>query len=644
MSHGATSSGLDGAKRYEDLLGQDGQDVKAFLTRLMTLTSEKLTLIALDTLRGRPAKIRKEIHDRLPGGSGPLLTSIEEVEYAAFSAAHGTEIDTDPEYLKTPMDLMNAGFPMTPLAPLETFSTVTKAEVHLTYATSTAYLEEELSLKLWAKVSHQTTLFRVAHCEQPILAVKFIRDFARLGGAGKQKSYKLPREIHVAVRSTPFPEDEARNSDDGITLHCRQCEFSGIPGYDAFFEVLNPPESRVIRYNRFQSYDSDNRAAPLRWLYFRPHFKSFTYTSYLETSSHLQHHGDRWHAILLNGDKSTLETVDITASVGDSNDTTITEADNWMFGWREWNPAQKAVLAVIHEAKGGVVVVKGIAGTGKSLLQSVLAIYFARLGFKVLVALPSNTNATHSAEAIVTATRQDRIEKLVRQESPARCNDGRRRTPISPFPTACRVFASSLGHAAEHTTRRQAEHAEPFHDTGASSTLRSFLYTLGAHATANSAKLDYAIEHRVIEEAEKGEFVFETHTQDRTLGRCANSARRPWIDLWGAMRDFLRMARDADFKLSELTPDQKFFYSQVYKKCKSQVLAATDILICTTGNVRCAEVLECWLQAEKDFGIEYKGVICLLDEAFKDLELGTWNAICAAEDEVKGVFLFGDDM
>lgn len=140
-----------------------------------------------------------------------MLKSLSETEYAAFAA--DSFIKADKTLLKKPKDLMSAGFPMVPLSAQQTFGTVIEAAVYLTYSTATAHCEEDLSLKLWARAGHKAALFRIDHLEQPVLGVKFSKDFPRLGSEREDKSFKLPRELHVEARTSPWIDSDASDSD-----------------------------------------------------------------------------------------------------------------------------------------------------------------------------------------------------------------------------------------------------------------------------------------------------------------------------------------------------------------------------------------------------------------------------------------------
>ncbi len=82
-----------------------------------------------------------------------------------------------------------------------------------------------------------------------------------------------------------------------------------------------------------------------------------------------------------------------------------------------------------------------------------------------------------------------------------------------------------------------------------------------------------------------------------------------------------------------------------YRACKAHVVGLNRFMITTTGNVRATEMRDHWFGKQEDYGIPRKGVIILVDEAAKDLEVNIWSAIVAERwsEFVKGVWLFGDD-
>lgn len=527
---------------------------------------------------------------------------------------------------------------MTSFSSKQTFSSVKEAAVYLAYSARHAHLEELNSLQLWADVPHHAALLRVDSYEQPILAVKFNTNFQTLGKGTNKKSFRLPREIHAYARGTSWAGSIRHIPvNDGRTLKCRLSEVSGIKGYDAFFEVLNEGGFKWLSDNSFTVYHHPNQRPDRRLMYFKPHLRSFTFESFMQTVSCLQDTSSPWKSVLLNQDAAFQPKIDLTATI---NPELVEMADEWIRRWETWNSEQKAVIDSVHDATGRVVITKGIAGTGKTLLQAALAVYFTLLGFKVLVTPPSNSNATHTAIELEMRARRGELPAI--PDRPRRIKNDGSSISLSKLPSICRIFASSLGKGIENTSQNQVAHTEPFHVDGASSSLHSLVHTLRDSRPDETRLREYTIEQKVIDHARKrdiGHVASRTDCTDPNVDDRLVVRRR---DCWDVVRRFIALVEDPETRLSEMPAELWEEYGRAYGACKRQCLAATDIAITTTGNARCAEILG-WVQSGMYYGIPSKGIIVLCDEAFKDTELGTWNAITVGNDKVKGVFMFGDD-
>lgn len=68
-------------------------------------------------------------------------------------------------------------------------------------------------------------------------------------------------------------------------------------------------------------------------------------------------------------------------------------------------------------------------------------------------------------------------------------------------------------------------------------------------------------------------------------------------------------------------------------------------MITTTGNVRSSDMLYHWAGRESETGVKQIGIVVLVDEAVKDLEVNAWGPVVCEKwaAGVRGVFLFGDD-
>ena len=380
-TNGASSSGFNKIDRYQkDFNAAQSAIVQVLKDLQKSKKAERLTFALL--LQELPASDRHElekIQARPPSGKGVLLPSIGQDEYSMFENNSGS-ITLDPREMRKPFELMRSEVPL-PMVPMKcknTFNSVREAVVQLAYSAHAADVESRTSLELWAQGNHQGALYRVE--KFPVIAVKF-GGFGKLGGKDRNVNYRLPQEPFAVMRRPGHEREDFEGYLEGEPMD--------FPPHDAFFVVT----SHSVRYVE-KSMNVSAGDGTYRYIDFKPHYNSFTYHSQLQTINLLKH-STFWHPILLNQSYHGLPDIDMTASLA-IDAVEIAKADEWLLNWRPWNPEQREVIKGIHSSKGGLVVTMGIAGTGKTLLQSGLALYFAKLGFKCLICTPANSNADHS--------------------------------------------------------------------------------------------------------------------------------------------------------------------------------------------------------------------------------------------------------
>lgn len=338
-----------------------------------------------------------EIVARLPGGSGLLLSSLGGVEYACFGDAPGRRT-SELGRMRRPWDMLAKPprHPMVPLPSSDTFRTIKEAAVELAYSATTLFAEEAEALKLWSSVSHRGVLFQWG--KFVVVGMRFA-NFPRLGSKFDSVQYRLPKDMSTQLEFK-IP-GESKNEHFSTLL---MSNVAGLPtDFDAYFVVVSkdsshfqpPPSANDVSLGTVMPPKTD----PFDVLC-KPHISDFTYASQLNTIGELQEKRNRrWRGILLNQIHNVLEVKDLTHGHGISKEAK-SEADKWLKDFMAWNQEQIAVIDGIKLAKGGLVIVMGPAGTGKTLLQMALAIYFHKLGFHILALSPANSNADHLASAL----------------------------------------------------------------------------------------------------------------------------------------------------------------------------------------------------------------------------------------------------
>lgn len=547
-----------------------------------------------------------KIRYRLPGGTGPLLPTIGKVEYAAFGDDELT-VHSRKDGMRRPMDLMSGDIkhPMVPLTCSDTFTTIKEAGVQLAYSATIADAEAREALRMWAAMAHKSRLF--AYGNLAALGVQFGK-FDKLGSMRDQLHYRLPRELQSSMRFQ-IPRRNKEVVVEGFLLS----NTSGLPSYDAIF-LLTSQSLEVLA-----KYTEDFTAAGKQsfGVHFSPYYNSRTYASQLETVARLQRQDSRrWHEILLNQAYDLIPNVDLTTDARIPAKVRA-DADAWLLQWMDWNTEQLQVIAGIKRAKGGAVVVMGPAGTGKTLLQQALAIYFWKIGYHVLALAPANSNADHLARQLdMVRARDEELHNL----------------------KFCRLYPGSRDSGLSLLEERQAVQERVGSEEKKSVlSFHELLVALEELKNTGWFSRPYGVVEIVARMALLRRFELKQPLRDER-----SHAYGPPVNSWEILREFISAYQTGTLDLHK---DRKevMKYRRAYQACKGHIISMSRFLITTTGNVRAPELLEYWTSHE--FGGHSLGVMVFVDEAAKDVEANVWGGIvCEAWAElVKGVFFFGDD-
>jgi hypothetical protein len=608
----ATCSGFNWIDSHAQLLDQEDRaviDVLRSFTECGLRHQVKLHLTGRRIGDSAKEQLNK-IRERLPSGSGPLLASIGNKDYASFGGdQHTLHTSEGGGTLSVPSQLMSgvAPHPMVPLSCENTFGSSREAAVQLAYSAQLAEWESSEALRLWSAVKHQARL-HLNH-EHPLLAVYFCM-FDKLGGRllGRDRDlqFRLPHDLGCKFIITDPNRENVKYVLKGILLGSNP----GVEGPDeqppnAVFRITSKSKGELLeRFDSMLGLDFEVKIAP--------HFSSFTYNQQLLTVKQLQQpRNSRWNDILLNQRHDALQSVDPTAGVSPSDKA---KADNWLRNWKPWNHEQLTVINGITSAKGGMELVMGPAGTGKSLLQLGIAIYFYMLGYHILALAPANDNANKLAK--------DLLE--IKDELPFDLNFNR-------------LFPGSRDIPVDEMSHRQAIFREAGHEGGAALPFRELLNKLEESSKPTEAYREYGIIESMIRIAQD-----RSMKLNKTL-REGSVMISSTVDAWDLVRQMISEWRDGTIDLNDHKQMEK--YRVAYQGCKGQVVGKNRFMITTTGNVRSSEMLNYWFNPEHEYKVPRKGVVVLVDEAAKDVELNVWSGIVCEKwaESVKGVWLFGDD-
>lgn len=510
-ANGASCFGFGVAKQHLAGFGQPERDILSYMESLATPEERRPIKIHL---RGSAMQMAglANIRARLPGGSGALLTSIGSVEYSCFGD-DPYQLNTSGGKIRGPKDLMrNSPYHLfTPCQSADTFRSMKEAAVELASSADALHKEEKEALRLWSNVQHIGKL--LPHGNFVVLPLKF-RPFRKLGSKEHDVQYRLPNNLFSTFTfKIPGKTNAVPEKFSGFLLS----NTAGLPsGYDAYFLIVSKPPQyfqpgRAPRPNAARI--PPELIKPPReddfYVFASPHSPNFTFKSQLTTVSELQKkRNKRWLGVLLNQTHDIFKSCDLTEDHNVSEEAKAA-ADRWLETWMSWNAEQLSAIRGIRRAKNGLVVIMGPAGTGKTLLQQALAIYFYKLGFHILALSPANSNADALASAMWNL--------------------------IADYPDLAgvaflRLYPGSRDHAVEAMTGMQASNRQVGHESGNALPLSELKVAIDELAREQSLARPYGVVDIIREFIEK----YKNGTLDDGLGNyTADQYRMAYIQTKG---------------------------------------------------------------------------------------------------------------
>ncbi|KAF2725750.1 hypothetical protein K431DRAFT_299492 [Polychaeton citri CBS 116435] len=592
-SKGATVSGLNFA---ESGMSEPQNEVVNALRQLAKVGSPKKIKLRLF----EPAPTITELRHLLPGGSSKLLSSLQMDEYSALGTTQEV-LACDHKNMKKPEQLMSLGFPMVPLECNHTFSTLKEAAVQLSYSAYLSDIEAREALALWAKVHHSGRLMRVGTIA--VLAVNFSQH-GTLGNARNSVKYRLPSQLYVDMYFSV-----ARGLDTCYQGYLMP-DLPTLPAHDAYFVITS---KSAEHFGEQLSRSMLEEPTLLFDVKIRPSMPLFGLRSQLQAVKDIcRTENSRWHPILLNQIHEDMPEVNLAQVEDLAQDIIVYERLRLRNFVPNWNKEQLSVIEGIERTKGGCMVVMGPAGTGKTLLQQALAIYFWKLGYHVLAVTPANSNADHLTRIMAKLNEPHlRFHRL--------------------YPSSCDLGPEGLN----------GERGDVSADMNTYTEIQFALKRLKDHQHDRTGARDFDLERAVIDEADKGE-----NRERLTLLKQPPASLKHLgvaVDVWGIFRNCLHQIRMGEFDQGDLNTLHR--YAWAFRECKAHIIRITRFIITTTGNCRATELLEKFGRDVQTGYVNMKQMVVFIDEACKDTEVNLWSAIICREwaSKVRGCIMFGDD-
>lgn len=493
---------------------------------------------------------------------------------------------------------------MIPNASFPTFPTLSKAALELAYAAHYSYVEHKLSLELWAKTKHTGIIYPFN--EMAVMAVRF-KPFEKLSSAKEEKKLHLPDGLFSEMTwYDPKTSRSGKFSGKLVSAPIRLPDNHGVfvittHSAKALEDLFVPPERECSRW-------LDVR--------FKPHINNFTYSSQMSTAKRILSSDTlRWHPIILNQCYSGLPRVDLVT--GRTNDPEGTQLDGVfqeeferMMKSRDWNPEQIRALESIRRAPGGIVMISGPAGTGKTEVAQAISELLYQTECHVIALAPQNANCANW------------MRKLHRGH---------------PKINALRIFPASTEIELKNVDESRAKFAQPGHVGRASTDLIDFdILIAELDAKQKYTGRDFGLQAKVFAAALRGKSKLRGYL--RGTGGAPTGSQ---VDLWGVLRDCIEKSKAGKFDWKDESAVRA--YNQSYKACKEHYIAHRRYVVTTTGNVRCSEVVDFW--ARELHKTKCQGIVIILDEACKDKEIDTLAMMLSEEHlhKIRGIIMLGDE-
>ncbi|GIZ38434.1 hypothetical protein CKM354_000185100 [Cercospora kikuchii] len=554
----------------------------------------------------------KQVLQRLPGGSGPLLRTIGCPEYHNFA----------PDFQSTlnPLSLLQRSPPL-PFVPLysgDTFASMRDYEAQQRNAISSPYYEQQKNLELFAKCTdHKVVLYKVE--DFVVIAMNLDPYMRRLGGSDSAKFSRFPKEMEIKL-NLRFRAPEGQEDDflTNIVAHHEPLTMS-LPKHDAYF-VVTSHDPKL--FQRFLCTPGHCPPRTCKVYKLEPHRNLYLYKS-LQDALGAFTRGDKFahlHQIILNQLHDGIPVINFTNGLSASTDT-LDDAKNWLRSCRLWNKEQLQAIEDMHAAKGRLQIITGVAGTGKTTLQIAQALYMVKMGGRALCTATGNSNADHWARE---------AHELIAETF----NLGIR---------AYRLYPASRGVNIKTLQKAQVKWKRAGHARGGrTSSLEDLMFRL---FDENNSDFDFSIEKAVLEEAEKGQLSYNFRPDARIPLK---------VNAWEHLRSYMKKIQKGEFQWRNGSSDVRGL-DRIYEVCKGHLVALADIIITTNGNARCSELREYWGRAEALFGSHNSEVYpqvqpipalgVFIDEAGKEQEINIINTLTSPGLFRKPdiVILYGDD-
>ncbi|RMX95154.1 hypothetical protein D0867_13599 [Hortaea werneckii] len=395
-----------------------------------------------------------------------------------------------------------------------------------------------------------------------------------------------------------------------------------FPSASAYFVVTNKRANEIADSATLEEVckakDSEDKP-PLQLIpmWFTLKLSEVAYKSQIYTCQRsLLKENQRWHANLLNQRHTLVPKVDIatyhTSSINagpalDKEMKMIDAAFDRLLKYKNWNVEQKEALHFVRNSQGGMVLIMGSAGTGKTLLQEALTKFFHEIGLHVLCLAPANSNVDDFTNRMSAVFPEVGLKRLYPAESMHKPTDG----PMDG-PTKHKHERAEFDILVDRMNRKMN-----FRGEARQHGFQAAVMETAVQGTKNGS---LKIHHQNHQQRQ--------HLEDQ-------------VDAWAELQGMIQRIDNESFDWDNENDRRKL--NQCYKHCYHHLIALTKVISATTVNARAEPLRENF--ASGLYGQEVKGVVVIVEEAAKDLEINIFNAVFeqAWNCKVSGLICLGDE-
>ncbi|USW54916.1 Putative P-loop containing nucleoside triphosphate hydrolase, DNA2/NAM7 helicase, helicase [Septoria linicola] len=599
-------SGFTNAAHQSTVLNRPGQSLMVKLQSLFESDGPKTVRVRFfDTLANDRSSCFPEL---MPFVVGPnKLRSLSATDHSQL-----VPLSVD----RTPQQLMAspAPFPMTPLESRSTYANIIDAQAQLFESSRVMHVEDELSLQQWSGVQHETTPYKLGGIL--ILGVMFKPFTPLMGSNGATVQFRLPERMNTRIYSEKA----------GFEFTCSGFlapPMAMLEQYDALFFI----PGGIPHTLRGVCHDVQDLNVHTSFMAsFEPRVSMFPIMSRMATASALQSPDvARWVSAILNQspkmsyvDLATRRAPDMGGNINRGH---VDRVYEMMLNWRRWNVEQLQALRSIRHAVGGIVLITGPAGCGKTLIQQIICAFFYLIGLHVLVLAPANSNVADFVFKLHKNFPSGDVEAL------------------RIFPRSAELKLKDVVSDNDAGVQPEAQQPErPLND------IHLFEFEM-VRAEVKAAGEKYSkgresgLQYQVLRTARDGSLdgTLKGHVYDKD-GKVISKDK---IDFWHELRKSIEQCEQHTFDWGDIRAVA--MYEQSYKACKGHLVARNRLLVTTTGNVYSSDIQDFW--AQDLHGVKCHGVVVIIDEACKDNEIDTLGPLMCAgfRSKITGMVMVGDD-